>query len=126
MSDSNVLTSIIEGVIEDVEKEALATLILNKLRGIVNVVAVRAPGFGELRKVMLQDIAVLTGGTVGIAYMHSKTSTFDTFTVTSGSPLSVRLGTNSTRRKWSKLVSRGWLDEDAFERAAAPLQLAPL
>ena len=34
--------------------------------------------------------------------------------------------TNSTRRKWSKLVSRGWLDEDAFERAAAPLQLAPL
>eukprot|EP00979_Chaetoceros_neogracilis_P018942 scaffold11495_cov4759-Chaetoceros_neogracile.AAC.8 len=57
-----------EGVIsleeEDVEKEALATLILNKLRGIVNAVAVRAPGFGELRKLMLQDIAVLTGGTV--------------------------------------------------------------
>eukprot|EP00970_Alexandrium_tamarense_P020153 scaffold14898_cov1283-Alexandrium_tamarense.AAC.8 len=57
-----------EGVIsleeEDVEKEALATLILNKLRGIVNVVAIRAPGFGELRKLMLQDIAVLTGGTV--------------------------------------------------------------
>jgi chaperonin GroEL len=49
---------------EDVEKEALATLILNKLRGIVNAVAVRAPGFGELRKLMLQDIAVLTGGTV--------------------------------------------------------------
>merc|ERR1712071_498616 len=48
----------------DVEKEALATLILNKLRGIVNAVAVRAPGFGELRKLMLQDIAVLTGGTV--------------------------------------------------------------
>lgn len=49
---------------EDVEKEALATLILNKLRGIVNVVAVRAPGFGELRKQMLEDIAILTGGTV--------------------------------------------------------------
>merc|ERR1711957_672868 len=49
---------------DNVEKEALATLILNKLRGIVNVVAVRAPGFGELRKLMLQDIAVLTGGTV--------------------------------------------------------------
>jgi len=51
-------------IAEDFEKEALATLILNKLRGIVNAVAVRAPGFGELRKLMLQDIAVLTGGTV--------------------------------------------------------------
>jgi chaperonin GroEL len=51
-------------IAEDVEKEALATLILIKLRGIVNAVAVRAPGFGELRKLMLQDIAVLTGGTV--------------------------------------------------------------
>ena len=49
---------------EDVEKEALATLILNKLRGIINVAAIRAPGFGELRKQILQDIAVLTGGTV--------------------------------------------------------------
>jgi chaperonin GroEL len=51
-------------IAEEVEKEALATLILNKLKGIVNVVAVRAPGFGELRKLMLEDIATLTNSTV--------------------------------------------------------------
>jgi chaperonin GroEL len=49
---------------ENVEKEALATLIVNKLRGILNVVAVRAPGFGDRRKDILQDLAVLTGGKV--------------------------------------------------------------
>ena len=51
-------------IAENVEKEALATLILNKLRGIVNVVAIRAPGFGEQRKLMLEDIAIMTGGSV--------------------------------------------------------------
>ena len=51
-------------IAQDVEKEALATLILNKLRGIINVVAIRAPGFGELRKLILEDIAILTGGSV--------------------------------------------------------------
>merc|ERR1712178_433750 len=49
---------------EDIEKEALATLVVNRLRGVVNVAAVKAPGFGDRRKAMLEDIAVLTGGQV--------------------------------------------------------------
>ncbi len=49
---------------EDVEGEALATLVVNRLRGVLNICAVKAPGFGDRRKAMLQDMAVLTGGTV--------------------------------------------------------------
>lgn len=49
-------------VAEDIEKEALATLVVNRLRGVLNVAAVKAPGFGDRRKAMLEDIAVLTGG----------------------------------------------------------------
>ena len=51
-------------ICDDLEGEALSTLILNKLRGVLNVVAVKAPGFGDKRKAMLEDIAVLTGGEV--------------------------------------------------------------
>ncbi|MGH2593369.1 MAG: chaperonin GroEL [Anaerolineae bacterium] len=51
-------------IAEDIDGEALATLVLNRLRGVLNVLAVKAPGFGDRRKAMLQDLAVLTGGTV--------------------------------------------------------------
>ncbi|MGK7940931.1 MAG: chaperonin GroEL [Crocosphaera sp.] len=51
-------------IAEDIEKEALATLVVNRLRGVLNVAAVKAPGFGDRRKQMLEDIATLTGGTV--------------------------------------------------------------
>lgn len=51
-------------IAEDIEKEALATLVVNRLRGVLNVAAVKAPGFGDRRKAMLEDIAILTGGTL--------------------------------------------------------------
>jgi chaperonin GroEL len=51
-------------IAEDIDGEALATLVLNKLRGMINALAIKAPGFGDRRKAMLQDIAVLTGGEV--------------------------------------------------------------
>ena len=51
-------------ICDDIEGEALSTLVLNKLRGVLNIVAVKAPGFGDKRKAMLQDIAILTGGEV--------------------------------------------------------------
>jgi chaperonin GroEL len=62
-------------VAEDVDGEALATLVLNKLRGMLNVLAVKAPGFGDRRKAMLQDIAILTGGQVITEEMGRKLET---------------------------------------------------
>ncbi len=62
-------------IAEDVDGEALATLVLNKLRGLLNVLAVKAPGFGDRRKEMLRDIAILTGGNVITEEMGRKLET---------------------------------------------------
>src|SRR5437660_11511802 len=59
-------------VAEDVDAEALALLVVNKLRGILNVVAVKAPGFGDRRKEMLRDLAILTGATLVSAEVGRK------------------------------------------------------
>ncbi len=64
-------------VAEDVDGEALATLVVNRLRGSLNIAAVKAPGFGDRRKAMLEDIAVLTGGTVISEEMGMKLETAD-------------------------------------------------
>ncbi|KGR77178.1 chaperonin GroEL [Ureibacillus sinduriensis] len=68
-------------IAEDVEGEALTTLILNKLRGTFNVVAVKAPGFGDRRKAMLEDIAVLTGGQVITSDLGLELKTADVSTL---------------------------------------------
>ena len=62
-------------IAEDVDGEALATLVVNRLRGSLNIAAVKAPGFGDRRKAMLQDIAVLTKGTVVSEEMGMKLDT---------------------------------------------------
>ncbi|WP_349669219.1 chaperonin GroEL [Lacrimispora sp.] len=94
-------------IAEDIEGEALTTLIVNKLRGTFNVVGVKAPGYGDRRKEMLQDIAVLTGGTViseELGY-ELKNATLDML----GRAKSVKI------QKENTVVVDGYGDKDAIE-----------
>lgn len=81
-------------IAEDVDGEALATLVVNKLRGTLTAVAVKAPGFGDRRKAMLEDIAILTGGTVISEEVGLKLENADTRSL--GSARQVRVGKENT------------------------------
>ena len=99
-------------IAEDVEGEALATLVVNKLRGVVDVVAVKAPAFGERRKAILEDIAILTGGTVistELGY-ELKEVTLDML----GTAATVKVNKENT-----VIVSGGGSTEDVQARIAA-------
>lgn len=98
-------------IAEDIEGEALATLVVNKLRGVVDVVAVKAPGYGERRKAMLEDIAVLTGATVlssDLGY-ELKETTIDML----GQAASVKVDKDNT-----VIVGGGGAKEDVAARIA--------
>ena len=98
-------------IAEDVDGEALATLILNKLRGVLNICAVKAPGYGDRRKRMLEDIAVLTGGQVAMQELGIKLS--DTTAEMLGRAKSVKITKDDTT-----IVSGAGSKEAIDERVA--------
>ena len=101
-------------IAEDVEGEALATLVVNRLKGVFSVVAVKAPGFGDRRKAMLQDIAILTGGTViseELGY-ELKDATMDML----GRAKSVRVEKENT------IIVDGMGDADAIKARCSQIQ----
>ncbi len=101
-------------IAEDVEGEALTTLILNKLRGTFNVVAVKAPGYGDRRKAMLEDIAILTGGQVISSElgMELKEATMDML----GRAKSVKV------QKENTVIVDGYGDKDAISSRVAQIR----
>ncbi len=102
-------------IAEDIEGEALATLVVNKLKGVFSVVAVKAPGFGDRRKAMLQDIAILTGGAViseELGY-ELKDATLDLL----GRAKSVKVEKENT------IIVDGMGDPDAIAARCAQIQM---
>ena len=102
-------------IAEDIEGEALATLVVNKLKGVFSVVAVKAPGFGDRRKAMLQDIAILTGGAViseELGY-ELKDATLDLL----GRAKSVKVEKENT------IIVDGMGDPDAISARCAQIQM---
>ena len=102
-------------IAEDIEGEALATLVVNKLKGVFSVVAVKAPGFGDRRKAMLQDIAILTGGAViseALGY-ELKDATLDLL----GRAKSVKVEKENT------IIVDGMGDPDAISARCAQIQM---
>ena len=101
-------------IAEDIEGEALTTLVLNKLRGTFSVVAVKAPGYGERRKAMLQDIAILTGGQVisDEVGIDLKEATLDML----GRAKSIKVKKDST------VIVEGYGDKDAIETRVAMIK----
>ena len=101
-------------IAEDLDGEALATLVVNKLRGTFKAVAVKAPGFGDRRKAMLEDIAILTGGTVITEDMGRKLDSVDLTDL--GSARQVRVTKNET------VIIDGVGDGDAIKQRVAQIR----
>ena len=97
-------------IAEEVEGEALATLVVNKIRGALRVAAVKAPGFGDRRKAMLEDIAVLTGGKV-----ISEEQGFKLENATLGYPWSCRKNQHRQRQH----DDRQWCRQEELKSRAA-------
>ncbi len=108
-------------IAEDVDGEALATLVINRLRGTLNIAAVKAPGYGDRRKAMMEDIAILTGGTALFEALGVK---LESVTLAELGVQSVSSSTKITPRS-SKVPARALTSRLASTRSAARSRTQP-